>query len=84
MGDGQGADTPASLTGRWPQYPTSYLAVFHHVVEDRCPAAALMPRPPHQLVRVSLGRAGRAEDDGCLGGGHRPLIPGALWGGWLL
>ena len=50
MGDGQGADTPASLTVRWPQHQMSYLAVFHYVVEDRCPAAALMPRPPHQFV----------------------------------
>lgn len=50
MGNGQGADTPASLTVRWLQHQMSYLAVFHYVVEDRCPAAAFMPRPPHQFV----------------------------------
>lgn len=49
-------EPPARLPeGRSAQRQAPYLAVFHHVVEDRSPAATLVPGPPHQLVRVGLG-----------------------------
>lgn len=48
-----------SLTGEeGGTMPGLYLTMFHHVVEDGCPVATLMSRPPHQLVRVSLGGPG--------------------------
>lgn len=51
-------ETPAQPERRWAQCQAPYLAVFHLIVEDRRPAATLMPRPPHELVRVSLGGPG--------------------------
>lgn len=36
----------------------SYLTMFHHVVQDGCLAAALMPRSPGQLIGISLGGSG--------------------------
>lgn len=41
---------PAQPERRWESRQAAYLAVFHHIVQDGCPAATLMPRPPHELV----------------------------------
>ena len=34
------------------------LTMLHYVVQDGCPAAPLMARPPHQLIGVRLGGPG--------------------------
>lgn len=82
-GDGQQAETPAQPHQEVAQGQVPYLAVFHHIVEDRGPAATLMPRPPHQLIGISLGGAGRAEDDRRLGRSPLPLLSRTLWRSWL-
>lgn len=51
-------ETSTQPERRWAQHQAPYLAVFHHIGEDRCPAATLVPRPPHKLVRVGLGSPG--------------------------
>lgn len=60
----------------WKQHAWWYLAMLHNVVKDGGPA--VMPRSPHQLVAVRLGRPGRTEDDGCLGRRRLPSVRRAL------
>lgn len=83
-GDGQRAEAPAQPQREAGVMPdTIPCGVSPHSrgsVPSRCPRAeAATPA----RIRVSLGGAGRAEDDRSLGGGRLPLLSQARPGRWL-